>query len=235
MSQIPILLAMKCEAGDVADVEKLLKHGLELCGGEDRGVCALTVAAEKGHRRVLELLSGAGVRDDGEALMRAIIVKNRDSIMFLVKHYERHSLAHVLRDTRTGVLILFKVLEYFSDPLSPRLMHWLVGVGANTAPRVLVFQRGGVAIKSTARELVASLKQKHTREEVPTLYAMDRLLKQEEAVKALSWRWPGCECSSCISKRTRDSRVLSRAVYMSRNATSRVVLQGLLRYTRKSF
>lgn len=225
---------MNSEAGEIANVAKCLEHGLDVCGGEDRGVYALSDAAAKGHVGVLGVLSEAGVRDSGEALMRAISVKNRDSIMFLVKHYENHSLTHLLRDTRTGVLILFKVLEYFYDPLSPKLVRWLIGVGANTTPKVTIVQPGGVSTIYTARELVGWYKRKHNREEVPTLYAIDQLLKQEEAVKALSWRWPRDLCL-CRSGRKKQECVRFRVKFLSRNTTSRVVLQGLLRYTRKSF
>lgn len=222
MSSTPIQSYFKRVAsGDVAAVQKAVDgFGLEVCGGADAFVCA----AEEGHTQVLDVLSEAGVRDAAEALMRAISLKQRSSIKFLVRQYERHSLTY-LQGTRTGVTILFKVLEYFEDCFSPKLAYWLIESGVNLDTRVALVQGGNIARRYiTARELVSEFRTVHSRESVPTLYAIERTMKQQEAVQALSWLWPS------VNPKKRSQRVVVRIV---RNRTARVALRGLLRYMEK--
>lgn len=179
-------------------------------------------AAEQGHTQLLDVLSEAGVRDTGEALMRAISLKKRNSTMFLIRQYDRYNLNYV-NNTRTGVTLLFKVLEYFEDCFSPKLVRWLMDAGVNTDTRVALVQPGVPQRFITPRELIDEFKRVYTREGVPALYAIDTLLKQEAAAKALDWLWPRVETVN----RRRKATVVVR-IY--RPTTPNVALRALLRY-----
>ena len=229
LTSLQAFLKNAARAGDIASVREALQHGLNVCGGADGGVDAFVCAAEEDHTEVLDVLCEAGVRDTGEALMRAISLKKRDSTMFLLKQYERDSLNHV-NNTRTGVLLMFKVLEYFDDYFSAKLFRWLMDAGANTEARVSLVQSvDEPALVITARELVDRFKGVHSREECPALYLIDKLLKQEVATKALSWLWPyehevrapPCKCTHI-------------RIWRQKTVTSPVALRSILRYMRKT-
>ena len=221
------------EEGDVEVVKHALEHGLDIFGGLSGGVNALVQSARRGHVGVMQLLSEAGVRDTGAALMCAIRFYRRNSVMFLLKHYETCSLNYV-DGTRTGVSLLFKTIELFRYSFSPKLLHWLVSAGVPTKARVTVVQHpaaGAGREKFTPRELVDFYKDAYTREEAPTLFAIDKLLKQEEAVHAVSWLWPAVDWRWPSKKAT---PIPVHVVRRSRSSTSRVVLSGLVRYINKS-
>ena len=123
--------------------------------------------------------------------------------------------------------ILFKVLEYFEDCFSPKLFRWLIEAGVNTDHRVVLVQRGDRPDRYiSARELVEEFTTVHSPESVPALFAIEKTMKQQEAVKALSWLWPVEKKSG---KSGKSGRVVVRVV---RNRAPRVVLRSLLRYTR---
>lgn len=224
---------LAADEGDVDGVKRVLQHGLDICGGASRGVNVLIRSARRGHVGVMQLLSEAGVRDTGEALMCAIRFNRRNSIMFLLKQYERYSLNYV-DGTRAGVKLLFKTIELFRYSFSPKLLHWLVGAGVPTKARVTVVQHpaaGAGREKLTARELVDIYEDTYTREEAPTLYAIDKVLKQEEAIHAVSWLWPSVDWRWPSKKRPPIPVHVERR---SNRSTSRVVLSGLVNYIKKT-
>lgn len=224
MSSLQVSFKHYARTGDVDSVEQAVgEYGLDVCGGAEAFVCA----AEEGHTHVLDVLAGAGLRESGEAMMRAISCKQMDSVKFLVCQYEKNSLNFVA-GTNIGVIILFKVLEYFEEDFSPKLVHWLIKVGVNTDARVTLIQDTSAPLFITARELIQKFKEKNSREDVPMLYAIDRVLKQEEAIKAHSWVWPRPRVFAKHKKK--KGRVVVRIFRIN---TSHAVLGALWRYTRK--
>lgn len=216
-----MLLEDAARAGEVGAVREFLNEpGFDLRDGFHAFVCA----AEEGHIQVLDVLSQAGVRDTGEALMRAISLKKWDSAVFLFRQYDRFNLNHI-NNTRTGVSILFKALEYFQDCFSPKLLRWLMDAGANTHARVKLVQPGLPCRFITPRELIDEFKRVDTRQSVPSLYAIDNLLKQEAGVLARDWLWPK-DKTGRKSKNTVAVRIVLPT-------TPHVALSALFKYTRK--
>ena len=225
-------------AGRDEQVRRMLSSlGLEVCGGESRGLIALQVSAANGHLNVVEILSKAGVKDsDGKALVFAINFMKRDCVEFLLKQYDRESLDHAKSSGPEFLHVLTRNYLYFGPTFSPRLARWIMNAGANAeSPYIHDDVLGTRANFGPLRKTLDFLMGRHGVNKVPpTLVAIDRLLKQEDAVHAISWLWVSSESSEGTKKRSKRS-TSTHILRKSAHVTSRVVLGGLLRYTRKEF
>ena len=212
-------------------VQRMLADpGLDVCGGASRGVKALELAAGTDQVEVMQLLAEAGVRDTGSALASAIIVAKRNSINFLLKQYERDSLDHVNKGS--GPTLLICAIRNYKYKFAPKLVRWLLDSGASTTRIVTMVDADGIQVhRGTAR---ACMRFEKATQVVGgnggKLEAIGRLLKQEDAVHAISWVWPRIE--EAIP--TTTTTMVLPLVRRSREATSRVALRGILRYSKKT-
>lgn len=240
MSTTPItsleaIFELVSDEGCVDGVKQALEHGLDVCGGPSRGLVALHNATRGGHVEVMRVLTDAGVRDTScSALVVALFLGRRDAIRFLLKHYERHYKRNSISDVYGTISLMFTIIHNSPWSFSPKLVRWLIDAGVNTkvvAKPVVCGSMVFVRESDTPREVLDRLKAKHPPEQAPMLYAIDRLLHQEDAVHAKSWLWPRVEpevepevepAKKTLSTRTRWSR-----------SKSGVVLRGLRRYNSK--
>lgn len=231
----PSAHCLKCLTCLKSHVSQVLSAGLELVvnmlGRVDRRVETLIQAAGSGHVEVMQALSEAGVEDTGEAMAYAIKFRQRNSIMFLMKQYDKSSLRHV--STLCGASLLFHAIDSTDvfEHFAPKLVRWLMDAGANTkAPVVLLSRVDHRRPSVTAQEYVRSLiGSGHL--ETKSLHVIAVLLKQEEAVHAVSWLWPLKKSKEKSKKK--PNPLLVGIVRRSRRETSLVVVGGLMRYTRK--
>lgn len=212
----------------------MLRLGLDVCGGISGGVKALEHAAGKGHVEVMQLLTDAGVKDTGACFVLAAQLGQRNSIRFLMKQYEKDALDHV--EASSGPTLLIAAIK--NQRLGPKMVRWLMDAGANTRQSLILRVHptmGPQVDVGTPKNFLGRGMARYTPGKVPpTLIAIDRLLRQEEAVHAKSWLWPEVDVE--VEETGKKSSLTSiHVVRMSRSTTSRVVLGGLLRYTRKKF
>lgn len=214
-------------------VQRMLSRiGLEGCGGSSRGVKALELAAGADQVEVLQLLTEAGVRDTGTAFVCAVIGKHRKSILFLRKQYERDSLDHINKgDKSSGPTLLICAIRNYKYKFAPKLVRWLLDAGASTTTRVTMVDDDGYEVhRGTALEGMR-IERLAPVENGGRLDAIGRLLLQEDAIHANSWAWP--EKYAETSKKVSGLINTMALVRKNSQATSRVVLRGLLRYSSK--
>lgn len=229
-TQLHIAFDQAAIDGKCDSLRGMLCLGLDVCGGVTRGVRALELAAGMGHVEVMQLLTDAGVKDnDGACLCFTVACAKQNSVRFLQKQYEKDSLDHVKE--LSGTSLLHGVIKNHQH-LGPKMLRWLINAGANTTASlyVMIRETGAEVDLGTPRALLVSEMGQYSPDEVPsTLTAIDRLFKQEEAIHAKSWLWSGGV------EKTKKKSSLTSIKYLRRSSrdTSRVVLSGLLRYTRK--
>lgn len=209
----------------------LSRVGLESCGGASRGVKALELAAGADQVEVMELLTEAGVRDTGTAFACAVIGNHRKSILFLRRQYYRDSLDHINKGNKSsGPTLLICAIRSYEYSFAPKLVRWLLDAGASTTTRVTMVDDDGYEVhRGTARECMRSERATQVGNG-GRLDAIGRLLRQEDAIHAKSWLWP--RNTQAAKKKT--GRITTMAlVRKSSSDTSRIVLRGLLGYSRK--
>lgn len=214
-------------------VQRMLSRvGLEGCGGASRGLKALELAAGADQVEVMQLLTEAGVRDTGTAFVCAVIGEHRKSILFLRKQYYRDSLDHINKGNKSsGPTLLICAIRNYEYKFAPKLVRWLLDAGASTTARVTMIDDDGYEVhRGTALECMRSERVAEV-ENGGRLDAISRLLRQEEAIHAKSWLWP--QKYSETSKKNSGRISTMALVRKNSQATSRVVLRGLLRYTGK--
>lgn len=221
-------------------VERMLSRvGLERCGGASRGVKALELAAGADQVEVMELLTEAGVRDTGTAFFCALMEKKRNAMLFLRKQYERDSLDHINKGTKSsGPTLLISAIRSYEYKFAPKLVRWLLDAGASTTTRVTMVDDDGYEVhRGTARECMR-IQRLAGVENGGRLDAIGRLLQQEDAIHAKSWLWNNAKDPESVdTKDTAESVDPTTPIRLARRSsgdTSRVVLHALSRYCRKT-
>ena len=219
----------KCDA-----VREMLGLGLGVCGGISRGVKALEHAAGKGHVEVMQILTDAGVKDTGTCFVAAAQFSQRNSVRFLMKQYEKDSLGHV-EATSGPSLLIAAIKNHNHCGFGPKMVRWLLNAGANTKESLVCRLHPTTGPQfdfGTPNVFLGREMARYPAGKVPrTLTAIDRMLKQEEAVHAKSWLWPGVDAE--VEEMKNKPSSTSIRIWTIRRCTSRVVVGGLLRYTRK--
>lgn len=186
-------------------VLELLQHlGIEGCGGESRGLNALSVAAQGNHVGIMAMLADAGVVDTGEALVVACRWGGEPTVKFLLQQHQQHQQqgtiegnSYVNTADGLGRTALLYIVEN-SRSSSPRIVRRLVDAGADTTSTFqLKYSRGGeVIFDGTPLALTTSMLcservrgKDATEEQLNGLARIQRLLLQAEAVHAMSWLW----------------------------------------------
>ena len=215
--------------GKCDSLRGMLRLGLDICGGVSRGVKALELAAGKGHVEVMQLLTDAGVKDEYGACLCFVVnlVPEKNSIRFLLKQYEKDSLDHVKE--LSGTSLMHGVIRNHKQ-LGPKMFRWLLDAGANTTASLhaMIQETGAEVDLGTPRASLVGIMGQYSPDEVPpTLTAIDRLFKQEDAIHAKSWLWPGG-----VEEKTKKKTKSTSVKYLRRR--NRVVVSGLLRYTGKT-
>lgn len=216
------------DQGDVANVRKALEHRPDLC--VSRGIPVLHSAAELGHVGVMEVLSEYGVKDTVVALFKSVRSRQWESARFLVKQYDRDSLDHV-KQLDVGVNLLFLVMCKHKSYFAPKFVRWLMDAGVELRQRVSVPVRSEQR-PFLAQDFVDFHMGNREASDIPYLYAIGKLLKQEEAVHAKSWLWP-LVLWLWAGRKKKSLSLSLNPVRSSRY--SRVALRGLFRYTEKTY
>ncbi|CAM9733507.1 unnamed protein product [Ectocarpus fasciculatus] len=186
--------------------ELLQQFGIEGCGARGTGVYALVYAAAKQRLDVMAILTGAGVADNGLALIEAADRGREASVKFLLRQQHEESKGSVedayIKNaiTSNGNTPLFAILAkaaYFSQ--APRIVRLLVDAGADTtSPIRITDSKGELLFNGTPLALTSSWLREEldangktaTEEYLRRLKAIFRLLLRVEAVHAVSWLWP---------------------------------------------
>lgn len=208
MGRVPLDIA--AIGGRSVLVKWMLLHlGIERCGGQSEGRDALRHAAQCGSVEIMQLLTERKVfsaRDFGEALHRAMDDFQENSVKFLLEEHPT-KVCHVLPHA-----LVRAVRGYKHGCASSRLTRRLMDAGAKTT--------------NTLLDVVVRLREKETEEKhVKRLDDIYRLLRQEDAVHSRSFLWHLPAATPAV---------VVRPVRRSREATSRVVVGALSRYTRKT-
>ena len=204
-------LDVGAQYGHPSAVRELIEHhGIKGCGGASGGVDALSQAAQYQDMESMALLVGAGVVDTGSALHAAATNCREGPVKLLLQHQQQRGkstreIAHYVnqRDNlgQTPLIcsILFSARADLDQAMPfPRIVRLLVDAGAHTASRVRLWDRKGGGFDGTPLALTTKILQdkkvsrsRATEEDVNRLEAIRRLLLRVEAVRAISWLWPG--------------------------------------------
>ncbi|CAM9824816.1 unnamed protein product [Scytosiphon promiscuus] len=190
-SLVPLDVA--AQNGHSAVMHELLKLGVEACSSGGGGVEALCLAAKHERVEAMLILRKAGVVDTGEALINAVTVGSSTSAKFLL-HQHQQPPDYVNFHKEMGLTPIISG----AYSASPRIVRMLLDHGADESLVVLAPNQAGGAFESSAMDLVVrNLEWKElqgvtaTEEQLYRLESIRRLLLQAEAVRAVSWVWPG--------------------------------------------
>lgn len=204
MEPVFVPLDAAAEHGHPAVVRELIETvGIDGCGGENRGVTALQLAAQEQLLDVVALLTSLGVVDTGRALIATAGHAREAPIKFLLENHAAKFTGHcgyVNARNPFGATPMLCCIE--AGSCSPRVVRILMDAGANTTSKVRVAQHGVVHSDGTPLDTVTRVLQREktavkagrrandARGGVYALEATRRLLLQAEAVRAVSWLWP---------------------------------------------
>lgn len=195
---IPLDLA--AQQGQSHVVSELIRElGIEGCGGVDRGVRALMLAAESKHVGIDSmLLTSAGVVDTGWALNAAAGRGSEASVRLLLQHKGTAAGKRAYVNTRDNLdttPMMYAIS--FAGRSSVRIVRWLLDAGADTSSICPVRNYAGVVVYNTPlthterllREKKIFIGKDFTEGKLRRLDAIRRLLLRVEAVHAISWLW----------------------------------------------
>ncbi|CAM9769967.1 unnamed protein product [Pylaiella littoralis] len=199
---VPLDLATR--KGYSGVVRELIRQvGIEGCGGPSAGQTALRMAAVYKHMDIMVILMDAGVVDAGSALVYAAQCGDEGPVKFLLQRRkmqeqkvhkrERETMGEVSyvnsRDSLLGQTPLLASIMSFS----PRIGRILIDAGADTTSAVqFTVGIGEGFFNETPLALISSLRRDtFVKEELRKIEATRRLLLQVDAVRAVSWLWPG--------------------------------------------
>lgn len=134
--------------------------GIEGCGGASRGALSLYQAAKNQHVDVMAILVGAGVVDNGEALIGAAACGREASVKFLLQQHDKKKTRTKLASVNsTCKLSGARPLHYgigFGGFYSARNVRMLVDAGADTTSslRLSNTPTGGVVFDGTPLAMV---------------------------------------------------------------------------------
>lgn len=184
--------------------ELLQRFGLKGCGGASGGIDALSMAARHTQVDTMEMLTDAGLIDNGEALIIAASFGRFVSAKFLLKKWrgcrtrgeEQDEEAYANGFNKFKVGPLLNAVGLLGYP-APRIVRMLVDAGANTESTLRLTDKGGKVIVDGTPLAFAEyhLREKKvqgrdaTEEHLHRLQAVRRLLLRVEAIHAVSWLW----------------------------------------------
>ncbi|CAM9206585.1 unnamed protein product [Ectocarpus sp. 12 AP-2014] len=197
-------LDVATEKNHVDIVRELVKRvGIEGCGGSDRGILALRLAAQNGHLDILDILHEEGVVDrNGLALCAALMHGGEETVKLLLQRSAEYFSCGGSSYANSALGVVGKPLLscLVRDSLrgsSSRVMRRIIDAGATTA---FTFTRidydGNIMYQTTALDMVTTLLREKrssgkmfTQQQMYGLCGMRRLLMQVDAVRAVSWGW----------------------------------------------
>ena len=199
--------------GHLAIVRMLVQeHGLGGCCGHSGGVHALRLAGEKQREDVLAYLTDAGVVDTGIALVIAAEHGRERSVKFLLRQQEGRApsglAAYVNARAFAGRTALFSSV-LFCGQAFPRVVRRLIDAGADTSLKGPIGDSFGRTVLSITplAVVVRTLAEKVdmdgaavTEDHLQRVEAIRRLLLRVEAVRAVSWLWPGDGVGPCVPR-----------------------------------
>ena len=203
-------------------LELLQQLGIEGCGGESRGVDALSAAARSRYVNIMAILVGAGVVDTGAALCMAAKWGGEVSVKFLLRQQEARPIGgevYTNAGDHVGATPLLNAIA--ANRCSARVVRMLIDVGADTTSAVrLTHPTGKKAFNYTPMGIVTHFLRKKkvggqdvTEEQMNARKVIRRLLLQVEAVHAMSWLWPSDIPSAIID--TAKSAITSTSLRMT--------------------
>lgn len=233
---------MACIDGHIDVVRYLLSPwiGLGVCGGESCGHQGFQVASFFGNVEILRLLvDEGGIRDGGQALVYAAFGGRKNSVKFLLKHYQEFSLDSINFRTPRGNSAMCEAIRMYNFfNFAPKLVRWMMDSGAVTTPQMFTLEGDCLEPQGTLLEWTSRMIDRETKRNVQTLNAIRRVLMQEAAVHAKSWAWPTleCVCENSAQPELGSNQVGPTAMALLRRrdaARSRVVLGGVFKYLAK--
>ncbi|CAN0359869.1 unnamed protein product, partial [Ectocarpus sp. 12 AP-2014] len=190
--------------GDSDAVRELIRHvGIEGCGGPSRGVNALVTAARDKHVDNMVLLTDAGVVDKGGALIAAADYRRRrirqaPAATAEADNCREKSLCYKAPGLFGATPLLWSIQA--CRPCSSRIARLLVDAGADTTSTVtmadvqafglMAYTPIKIAMRRIRRKKIEG-KEDISDEQLRSVEAIRRLLLQVEAIRAISWLWPG--------------------------------------------
>lgn len=161
----------------------------------------LDLASEKGHTEIMTVLLDAGVVDNGDTLRTAISAANIEVVQLLLGHRADDISTYLSGAKSDGTNHWSPLLCCFRPPSpkpsSIRMLRLLLDAGADTRLYCkMKLSDNRVKVVYNIFDFVdIRLSDKQVGrvtggEKLCALKAMNRLLKQKEAVLAVSWRWP---------------------------------------------
>lgn len=224
-------------AGMVCDLLRA-GGGIKGCGGESEGMNAFRYAIDQSHLGIATALSGAGVTDEGSALMIAVNNADEDCARFLLRRWQerRHAMPprylDVVISHETGGLLgvstkggsvtpLTLAIKQSNKYASLKIAKSLIEVGADVTKVVTITDPSTGTPNTTMApvDLVDHLLRESlcdSGRDRERLKAMGRLLHQVDAVRGASWLWP-------------VGVVGTAATAAETMATTRTMLQGMKR------
>lgn len=196
--------------GGAGMVNSLLEAGGGIggCGGESGGLNAFRYAARVSALDTLSTLSREGVRDDGGALLVATDNADASCVRMLLKLWaeNRHAMRPGYINTkfsdqslplcglsasRGSVTPLTLTVRQFRKPSSYKIVKYLLELGADTT-LAGSSEGGGTLNPCEVVETCLSMYERSSSDDYSgeRLKAIGRLLKQRDAILAVSWLWP---------------------------------------------
>lgn len=225
------MAVQKCHMDIVREL--IERVGMEGCGGFERGVLALRLAAQTGQTGIMTILYAAGSRDkEGVVLCAAIMYGGEEAVQFLLERpcsdtYANSALGAV------GKPLLCCIAPPSVTVCSPRIMRRLINAGAATSFTFACLDDDGNFLRrSTPLQLVTKIINEKksgavvfNQDQMHGLRGMHRLLLQVDSVHAVSWGWA---ISSAVSSSTAPA--LQVPIRRERAAIkTRVCLRALFR------
>lgn len=187
-----VALDVAAQSGHSETVRELLRLGLAVCGGGDRGESALRLAAQNRHLGVMRMLTDAGVVDTGIALSYSTDGGQVASVKFLLQQ-ERAAADRGYANFRNKFGLAPLTLSVWSA--TPRITRMLLDAGADETLLCRDYSRTGEFFETPLALATLGLERKRhrgqpaTEDELNRLRAIQRLLMRVEAVRAVSWLW----------------------------------------------
>ncbi|CAM9292407.1 unnamed protein product, partial [Ectocarpus sp. 4 AP-2014] len=238
--------------GNSDAVRELFRHvDIDGCGGPSRGVNALVTAARDKHVDIMVLLTDAGVVDTGGALIAAADYGSVVSVKHLLQRQKQTAAkkkAYVNAPGLFGATPLLWSIQA-CRPCSSRIARLLLDAGADTTSTVTMADVQGFGLMAYTPMEIA-MRRIHRKkvegnedisdEQVRSVEAIRCLLLEVEAVRAISWLWPGNNPSVAhaaaegTGRTSRARRPLMLPLLMRRTKPRRVLLAPLLRFSSKA-
>lgn len=182
--------------------ELIQQFGIKGCGGDSRGVDALSRAAQEQYMDIMAMLVEAGVVDNGTALFIAVRHGGEASVKFLLQQRQQQGetvkSAYIDARAQFGATPLICSIEAEVRSCSPRVVRLLVDAGADVRRSVRIEDVMGRVVFNdtplafTNRRLVEKKtgRKDSTEQQLYGLEGIRRLLLRVQAVYAVSWLWP---------------------------------------------